>query len=80
VVPIFPHSPGAFLLIVDSAGDFSEIRVGTKTYMVYTLLDYIKGFKKILMENARWYRFPPGLSFPVKLQNQRYFWRLYRKD
>eukprot|EP01127_Copromyxa_protea_P003082 TRINITY_DN12952_c0_g1_i1.p1 TRINITY_DN12952_c0_g1~~TRINITY_DN12952_c0_g1_i1.p1 ORF type:complete len:280 (-),score=49.05 TRINITY_DN12952_c0_g1_i1:63-902(-) len=71
---------GAFLLIIDCAGEFSQIQVGPQKYMIYSLLDYVKGFKKILFENSRWYRFPPGITCPVKLDNQRYFWRLYRKD
>jgi len=70
---------GAYLLVVDSASDFSLIQVGTKQYMVYQVLDQIQGFKSILSTDSRWYRMPSGLSYPLKLHNQRYYVRLYRK-
>ena len=34
---------GAFLLIVDSFSDMSDIRVGDKTHRVHWLLDHLKG-------------------------------------
>ncbi|KAI8339050.1 hypothetical protein BC941DRAFT_451351 [Chlamydoabsidia padenii] len=39
---------GAYLLVVESAGSFSHLQVGNKTYMVYTLLDAIPDFERIL--------------------------------
>jgi len=70
---------GAHVLIVDSAGDFSELKVGSRTFMVYTLLDAIKGWEKVQGHDSKWYRFPDKLSYPLELNNMRYFARLYRK-
>lgn len=47
---------GAHLLVVESAGSFSHLQVGGKTYMVYTLLDAIQGLECLISEDARWYR------------------------
>lgn len=47
---------GAHLLIVDSAGSFSEVRVAGRKYMVYELIDFFPGFQKVVSENATWYR------------------------
>ncbi|KAL0084830.1 hypothetical protein F4703DRAFT_1592941 [Phycomyces blakesleeanus] len=47
---------GALLLIVESAGSFSHLKVGDKTYMVYTLLDAVKDLECLISENSLWYR------------------------
>jgi 25S rRNA (uracil2843-N3)-methyltransferase len=72
-------SEGAFLLVVDSAGSFSELEVGQQTVMCYHLLDRIAAFDCLVSKDAAWYRLPPGLQYPSKLNNMRYFLRLYRK-
>lgn len=69
----------AHLLVVESAGSFSHLKVGNKTYMVYTLLDAIKDLEPVISEDARWYRHPEDLKYPLDVQNMRYFIRLYRK-
>ncbi|KAI9335036.1 hypothetical protein DFJ73DRAFT_852410 [Zopfochytrium polystomum] len=87
--------PGACLLVVDSAGSFSEVAVGAgggggsggggggaeapRKYMVYTLLDAVGAFEVLEQTDSRWYRFPDGLAYPLKLNNMRYFMRLYRR-
>jgi len=71
---------GTYLLVLDSAGDFSEIVVGKRTYMTYQLFDYLPGFKSIISVDSRWYRYPVTLKYPLKLSNQRYFLRLYQKE
>ncbi|KAJ3404678.1 hypothetical protein HDU80_002523 [Chytriomyces hyalinus] len=83
---------GALLVVVDSAGSFSEVAVGTTssklssqqqqqqpTYMVYHLLDAIKAFEIVEQADSQWYRYPQGLHYPVKLNNMRHFLRIYRK-
>ncbi|KAI8376077.1 uncharacterized protein BYT42DRAFT_573319 [Radiomyces spectabilis] len=47
---------GALLLIVESAGSFSHLQIGGKTYMLYTLLDAVKDLECVVAEDSRWYR------------------------
>ncbi|RUS19005.1 hypothetical protein BC937DRAFT_88079 [Endogone sp. FLAS-F59071] len=70
---------GAWLLVVDSAGSFSHLKIGGKTYMVYFLLDALKDFEKLVADDSKWYRYPEHLKYPVDIQNMRYFIRLYQK-
>lgn len=70
---------GAHLLVVESAGSFSELKVGSKELMVYKLLDQIPKLEIIEKIDSIWYRFNPTLSFPLPLNNMRYFARLYKK-
>ncbi|KAI7868319.1 hypothetical protein BDF14DRAFT_1795289 [Spinellus fusiger] len=70
---------GAYLLVVESAGSFSYLKVGDKTYMVYTLLDAVKDFECVLSYDSLWYRHPDHLRYSIDIQNMRYFLRLYRK-
>ncbi|KAJ1911382.1 hypothetical protein IWQ60_010166 [Tieghemiomyces parasiticus] len=72
--------PGKHFLLIDSAGSFSEIKVGNNTYMLYTVFDSLKRFfKPILSDNARWYRYPENVSYPLKLDNMQYYLRLYER-
>ncbi|KAF9193057.1 hypothetical protein BGZ51_004290 [Haplosporangium sp. Z 767] len=70
---------GAHMLVVDSAGSFSNLKVGERTYMVYMLLDHLKDLEIVYQDDATWYRCPPGLTYPLKLENMRHFVRIYRK-
>ncbi|KAI9259390.1 hypothetical protein BY458DRAFT_588462 [Sporodiniella umbellata] len=70
---------GSHLLVVESAGSFSHLKVGSKTYMVYTLLDAIQDLELVIGEDSRWYRHPENLKYPIDIQNMRYFIRLYKK-
>ncbi|CAO3629647.1 unnamed protein product [Cunninghamella echinulata] len=70
---------GAYLLVVESAGSFSHLKVGNKTYMVYMLLDAISDFECVISEDSRWYRCGDNLKYPLPVDNMRYFIRLYRK-
>lgn len=72
-------APGSFLLVVDSAGNFSEIQVNGRSYHIYDLLDPIKSFSCVDQSNSQWYRVPSKLVYVMKLNNTRYFYRLYRK-
>jgi 25S rRNA (uracil2843-N3)-methyltransferase len=51
---------GAYLLVVDSAGSFSHLKIGDQTYMIYTLLDAIKSLDKVISEDSKWYRYVDG--------------------
>ncbi|KND04165.1 uncharacterized protein SPPG_01599 [Spizellomyces punctatus DAOM BR117] len=70
---------GGLLLVVDSAGSFSECTVGKGEYMVYHLLDAVKEFEVLIKEDAVWYRCDPGLVYPLRLNHMRYFLRVYRR-
>ncbi|KAI9592768.1 hypothetical protein BDF19DRAFT_425159 [Syncephalis fuscata] len=72
--------PGAHLLLVDSAGSFSNLKVGQHTYMIYTIFDALHAyFEPIVSEDSEWYRYPKHLHYPLELNNMRYFIRLYRR-
>ncbi|KAG0204611.1 hypothetical protein BGX28_003517 [Mortierella sp. GBA30] len=70
---------GAHMLVVDSAGSFSNLKVGERTYMVYMLLDHLKDLEIVYQDDATWYRCPPSLTYPLKLENMRHFVRIYRR-
>lgn len=67
--------PGTLLLIVDSAGSYSEMKIpkSGKTYPMEFLLDYAftVGWDCIRKEESKWYRLPEGLAehYPLKLEN-----------
>lgn len=69
----------SLLLVIDPASSFSECNVGTGAHKLFTLLDAISAFECIETYNECWYRTGDSLTFPIKLQNMRYFLRLYRK-
>ncbi|KAG9290602.1 hypothetical protein G9A89_011565 [Geosiphon pyriformis] len=73
---------GTHLLIVDSAGSFSNLNVGGKTYMIYFLLDALKEFDVVVSHDSVWYRYPENLKYPqiAPLENMRHFIRLYCKN
>ncbi|KAL0085581.1 hypothetical protein J3Q64DRAFT_1104395 [Phycomyces blakesleeanus] len=56
-----------------------HLKVGDKTYMVYTLLDAVKDLECLISENSLWYRHPSHLKYSIDVQNMRYFIRLYKK-
>ncbi|KAG0295554.1 hypothetical protein BGZ96_011504 [Linnemannia gamsii] len=70
---------GAHMLVADSAGSFSNLKVGERTYMVYMLLDHLKSLETVYQDDATWYRCPPSLTYPLKLENMRHFVRIYKK-
>ncbi|KAJ3322390.1 hypothetical protein HDV06_003127 [Boothiomyces sp. JEL0866] len=72
---------GSMLLVVDSAGSFSEFEVASsdKSYMLFKLLDAIQGFKCLASFDSVWYRYPKDVQFPLQLNNMRFFLRLYQK-
>jgi 25S rRNA (uracil2843-N3)-methyltransferase len=74
---------GALLLIVESAGSYSEIKIGSKTYPVQFLIHHtLTSTGHWTLENSddsKWYRLPEGLYYPLKLENMRFFFRLYRR-
>ena len=84
-------SSGALLMVVESAGNYSMVKVGEKEYPMPWLLDLILvghqgdedgngGWKKVASEDSSWYRLPKGgLKYPIELENMRYLIRVYQR-
>lgn len=80
------HS-GCLLLITESAGSYSHIEVGKKKFPIQFLIDTIllgKDQKSgdwdlIKQSESCWYRCDKSFDYPLKLENMRFFFRLYRK-
>lgn len=80
-------SAGCYLLIVESAGSFSHIQVGTKKFPIQFLIDTLllgknkkDGEWDLIDENdSLWYRCGKDLDYPLKIENMRFFYRLYKK-
>ncbi|CDO92926.1 unnamed protein product [Kluyveromyces dobzhanskii CBS 2104] len=80
---------GTYLLIVESAGSFSHIEVGSKKFPIQFLIDTILQGKRgdeengcwdlVDMEDSIWYRCDEKFDYKLKLENMRFFYRLYRK-
>ncbi|WVW86603.1 hypothetical protein I302_108654 [Kwoniella bestiolae CBS 10118] len=80
--------PGTLFIVIDSASDISDFPLGKegRKYPVYMIMDMLltskgRGWEKVKGENSRWYRFPEGVGagWKVKLENTRYWYRLYRR-
>lgn len=81
---------GTLLLITESAGSYSHITVGLKQFPVQFLIDTIlvgkpganNGAWKIVDQSEScWYRINEReVAYPVKLENMRFFYRLYEKN
>ncbi|KAJ1964865.1 hypothetical protein GGI12_001164 [Dipsacomyces acuminosporus] len=73
--------PGAYFLLVDSAGSFSAVQVAGKSYMSYMFFDSLKQFfSPVISEDSKWFRHAAGLDYPLGIENMRYFIRLYRRN
>jgi len=80
-------SVGTCFLIADSASDISEFEMGSsgRKWPVYMLLDTILsgmgGWERVEGEDSRWFRFDEGVgsNWVVKLENTRYWYRVYRR-
>ncbi|KAL7424887.1 hypothetical protein Q5752_000573 [Cryptotrichosporon argae] len=77
---------GGLLLVADSASDISEFALGDggRTWPVFFVADALlagRGWEKLGGEDSRWYRLEEGVGrdWPCKLENVRYWWRLYRR-
>ncbi|CUM66904.1 uncharacterized protein PRCAT00004589001 [Priceomyces carsonii] len=81
---------GCYLLIAESAGSYSHITVGTKTFPVQFLIDTILlgrpgqkngSWRLIEQSDSCWYRIDTKeINYTMKLENMRFFYRLYQKN
>lgn len=72
------------LLIVELAGSFSHIDIGKKTFPVHFLIDMIlckknNDWELVEFDDSCWYRVQKDVFYELKLENMRFFYRLYRK-
>ncbi|KAL7272706.1 hypothetical protein RUND412_004470 [Rhizina undulata] len=97
-------SPGCLILVLESAGSYSTVKIGEKVFSMGMLLDHtllnprpverdggdevkeetkkpkdVVYWEKIAGDEAKWYRLPEGLKYPIDLENMRYFFRVYRR-
>ncbi|GAM87813.1 hypothetical protein ANO11243_058410 [Dothideomycetidae sp. 11243] len=88
-------APGTLLLVVDSPGSYSTVRINNseKKYPMqwlldHTLLESSKSvgkrlipvcWEKLLTDDSRWFRLPKELQYPIELENMRYQIHLYRR-
>lgn len=80
---------GCYLLIAESAGSYSNITIGTKKFPVQFLIDMIligkpgenSGSWEIVQQSEScWYRVnKKETDYKMKLENMRFFYRLYKK-
>ncbi|KAL2431352.1 hypothetical protein ABEF95_006842 [Exophiala dermatitidis] len=87
--------PGSWLLVVDSPGSYSEVKLGqgqdakTKQYPMKWLLDHtlleVAGlgenskWEKHVSDDSRWFRLSSSLKYPIELENMRYQIHLYQR-
>lgn len=78
---------GAHLLVVDSPGSYSEVKLGDrmKQYPMGWLLDHTlmeiakEKWEKMLQDDSKWYRLDGQLKYPIPLEDMRYQLHLYRR-
>ncbi|KAG7725476.1 hypothetical protein KL933_004042 [Ogataea haglerorum] len=79
--------PGTLFLVLESAGSYSHITVGSKRFPVYFLVDTVlcgppgraRDWELVASSDSEWYRVPGGVEYLLKLENMRFFYRLYRR-
>ncbi|KAK1071060.1 hypothetical protein LTR74_003709 [Friedmanniomyces endolithicus] len=88
-------SANSLLLVVDSPGSYSTVSFsgGEKKYPMLWLLDHTLltdtarkagdastiRWEKLMSDESKWFRLPPGLEYPIELENMRYQIHLYRR-
>ncbi|WOO78700.1 25S rRNA (uridine(2843)-N(3))-methyltransferase [Vanrija pseudolonga] len=81
--------PGGLLLVADSASDIAEFALGKdgRTWPVYMVLDALLlradpgAWERVRADDSKWWRLADGVGadWPCKLENARYWMRLYRR-
>ena len=83
--------PGACLLVVDSPGSYSEVKLGkdgeAKKYPMKWLLDHTllesagEGkWEKKVGEDSKWFRLDSKLKYPIDLEDMRYQVHIYERS
>jgi 25S rRNA (uracil2843-N3)-methyltransferase len=82
----------SLLLVVDSAGSYSEVGLGSsaKKYPMHWLMDKVLGggggsddrdgrwWHKVDEQESVWFRLKPGLDYPIQLENMRHQVHVHR--
>ncbi|KAI5793048.1 hypothetical protein EDC01DRAFT_654948 [Geopyxis carbonaria] len=79
---------GCLLVVLESAGNYSTVKIGDKTFSMGLLLEHTLlgaagdggDWTKVVGDDSRWYRLPEGLEYPLALENMRYFVRVFRRN
>lgn len=82
--------PGALLVLADAASDISDLSLGEagRAWPGYMLADELltgrkgdRGWTKLSGEDSRWFRLEDGVGadWPVRIENTRYWLRVYRR-
>ncbi|KAI9631749.1 putative cytoplasm protein [Dioszegia hungarica] len=84
--------PGTLLLVADSASDIASFSLGSeRKWPTMTVIDLVMlrmlagtegpAWELVRSEDSRWYRLGEGVGadWPVKLENTRYWYRLFRR-
>ena len=77
-------------MVVDSPGSYSTVTINgsEKKYPMQWLLDHTMlstkatagtAWEKVASDESKWFRLPEGLQYPIKLENMRYQFHLYRR-
>ncbi|KAK1071774.1 hypothetical protein LTR12_008591 [Friedmanniomyces endolithicus] len=88
-------STDSLLLVVDSPGSYSTVSLngGERRYPMLWLLDHTLTtdtarkagdastfrWEKVMSDESKWFRLPPGLEYPIELEDMRYQIHLYRR-
>lgn len=79
---------GCLLLVVESAGSYSHISIGTHKFPIQFLIDTVllgkrnegDGPWRLLQDSdSMWYRASTKLDYKLKIENMRFFFKLYQK-
>ena len=80
---------GTYLLIAESAGSFSHLTVGSKQFPVQFLIDMVLigkpnenngSWELVEKSDSCWYRVNQSqVQYDIRLENMRFFYRLYKK-
>ena len=79
---------GCLLMVLESAGSYSTVQIGDKTFSMGLLLEHTLlgnnggvDWEIVVSEDSKWYRLPDGAdeAYPLQLENMRYFVRVFRR-
>lgn len=79
---------GALLLVVESAGSWSTVKVGDKVFDMGMLLEHTllgpkdgadPAWEMVKKQDSRWFRLPEGLRYPLQLEDSRIMVRVFQR-
>lgn len=79
---------GTLLLVVESAGSWSTVKVGDKVFDMGMLLEHTllgpkdgddPAWEMVKKQDSRWFRLPEGLRYPLQLEDSRIMVRVFQR-